>query len=107
MAKPRKGAKVIKRLELYKKQGVGSRHRKTWKAIKAGKKDPVWSLYNLETDISETTDLSGQQKDILNAMLQFAADSQTVPIRKSCRGKSRFVKFWAAAIASRSAALGR
>lgn len=47
-----------------------------WKAVQPvgrKKKPGAWELYDLENDISETTDLSTQQPEILKRMRQLAA----------------------------------
>lgn len=46
-----------------------------WKAIRAGKKDPQWALYDLSSDISESQDVSAENSDLLAKMIEFANES--------------------------------
>jgi arylsulfatase A-like enzyme len=50
-----------------------------WKAIQP-KKDAPWELYDLNTDVSETTDIATKHPDILARMQAFAEQSH-VPVR--------------------------
>lgn len=60
-----------------------------WKAIKAGKPQQTWSLYNLDSDISETTDLSKQHADVLQQMIKFADESHQPPQPGSYTDRTR------------------
>jgi arylsulfatase A-like enzyme len=51
----------------------------SWKAIKAGK-TPQWALYDLDKDLSETTDLSSANKDQLAKMKAYA-QKEHEPVR--------------------------
>ena len=50
-----------------------------WKAIQP-RPSTLWELYNLEEDISETTDVADQHADILDRMKAFAKESH-VPVQ--------------------------
>jgi hypothetical protein len=50
-----------------------------WKAIQP-KEDGVWELYDLSTDVSETTNVAEQNRDILARMKTFAEQSH-VPVQ--------------------------
>jgi len=50
-----------------------------WKAIRP-KKDAPWELYDLDADVSETTDLAAKHPEILTRMQAFAEQSH-VPVR--------------------------
>lgn len=50
-----------------------------WKAIKPGK-DAAWELYDLNTDVSESTDVSGQHPELLSELMSVAKKSH-VPAR--------------------------
>ncbi len=69
--------KQIKREMLYWEFGnqIAVRNEK-WKAVKAGK-NPVWALYDLNTDISETTDLSDSHPERLAQLKKFAKESHS------------------------------
>jgi len=60
------------------RQQTAVRHGK-WKAIQPDKNKP-WELYDLEQDISETTDLAAEQPDLLKKIQNFATTSHT-PVR--------------------------
>ncbi|MEO1982602.1 MAG: discoidin domain-containing protein, partial [Fuerstiella sp.] len=49
-----------------------------WKAIQPRGK--AWELYNLETDVSETTDLAVENNDVLATMMGFAKQAHTPAI---------------------------
>jgi arylsulfatase A-like enzyme len=50
-----------------------------WKAIRP-KQNAPWELFNLDTDISETTDVAQENPEILARMKQYAEDAHT-PVR--------------------------
>ena len=47
-----------------------------WKAIQP-RKDRPWELYDVEKDISETTNVADQHPNVLQSMKKFAAESHT------------------------------
>lgn len=47
-----------------------------WKAIRPKRNGP-WALYDLTTDVSETTDVSNANRSVLSQMVEFARSSHT------------------------------